>query len=278
MKTVANARAATDDGPFYRRLIAFLASFEDGAIMRVAFFGLLLGTLSVLYVDYRELSEGEGAALAMPMQPILPPAADPASPAQGPMPTITTSPDLLDDPLVIALEPGGVLALTGTIDIGSADRFATEIAARGEYVKTIALDSPGGSVEDALTMASLIHDKGFATSVAAGAFCASSCPLVFAAGKARLATPQSAIGVHQIYAAQLSGDPQAALRIAGAAMADAQTTTARITRFLAIVGVDPSVWVHALETPPDRLYYFTPEELTKYRLVTVLENQPKTGT
>jgi hypothetical protein len=74
------------------------------------------------------------------------------------------------------------------------------------------------------------------------------------------------------------GDPQAAMRVAGAAMADAQTTTARITRFLAITGVDPSVWVHALETPPDRLYYFTPEELTEYRLVTALENQPSTGT
>lgn len=277
MKTQANARARTEDGPFYRRIIAFLAGFEDGQIMRVAFFGLLLGTLSVLYVDYRELTANEGAALAMPMQPILP-SADPTGPAQGPMPDITTSPDLLDDPLAIALEPGGVLTLTGTFDIGSAARFATEIAARGEYVKTIALDSPGGSVEDALSIATLIHDKGFATSVAAGAFCASSCPLVFAAGTARLATPQSAIGVHQIYAAQLSGDPQSALRVAGAAMADAQATTARITRFLAMVGVDPSVWVHALETPPDRLYYFTPEELTKYRLVTVLENQPTTGT
>ncbi len=277
MKTNANARVNTEDGPFYRRLIAFLAGFEDGAIMRVAFFGLLIGTLSVLYVDYRELSDGEGAALAMPTQPILPPA-NPASPAQGPMPAITTSPDLLDDPLVIALEPGGVLTLTGTIDIGSADRFAAEITARGEYVKTIALDSPGGSVEDALTIAALIHERGFTTSVAAGALCASSCPLVFAAGKARLATPQSAIGVHQIYAAQLSGDPQAALRIAGAAMADAQTTTARITRFLAITGVDPSIWVLALETPPDRLYYLTPEELTEYRLVTELENQPPTGT
>jgi hypothetical protein len=277
VKTEANARADTDDGPFYRRLIAFLAGFEDGAIMRVAFFGLLIGTLSVLYVDYRELTANEGAALAMPMQPILPPV-DPTGPAQGPMPAITTNPDLLNDPLAIALEPGGVLSLTGTIDIGAAERFATEIAARGEYVRTIALDSPGGSVEDALAIAALIHDKGFATSVAAGALCASSCPLVFAAGKTRLATPQSAIGVHQIYAAQLSGDPQAALRVAGAAMSDAQTTTARITRFLATTGVDPSVWVHALETPPDRLYYFTPEELTQYRLVTELENQPPTGT
>jgi hypothetical protein len=238
---------------------------------------LLIGTLSVLYVDYRELTENEGSALAMPLQPILP-ASEPTSPAQGPMPAITTSPEVLDDPLAVALEPGGVLTLTGTIDIGSAERFASEIAARGEYVKTIALDSPGGSVEDALAIAALIHAKGFATSVASGALCASSCPLIFAAGKERLATGQSAIGVHQIYAAQLSGDPQSALRVAGAAMADAQTTTARITRFLATTDVDPSVWVHALETPPDRLYYFTPAELMQYRLVTELENQPPTGT
>jgi len=277
VKSEANARADTEEGPFYRRVIAFLAGFEDGAIMRVAFFGLLIGTLSVLYVDYRELTANEGAALVMPTQPILP-AANPASPAQGPAPAITTSPELLEDPLVIALEPGGILSLTGTIDIGSATRFATEIETRGEYVKTIALDSPGGSVDDALAMATLIHDKGFDTMVKAGSLCASSCPLVLAAGKARLATPQSAIGVHQIYAAQLSGDPQNALRVAGAAMADAQTTTARITRFLAIVGVDPAVWVHALETPPDRLYYLTPEELTQYRMVTELENQPPTGT
>jgi hypothetical protein len=277
VKTDANARADTDDGPFYRRLIAFLASFEDGAIMRVAFFGLLIGTLSVLYVDYRELSADEGAVLAMPMQPILP-AFDPDGPAQGPAPDITSTPALLEQPLAIALQPGGILTLTGTFDIGAATRFAAEVTARGEYVKTIALDSPGGSVDDALTIAALIHDKGFATSVAAGALCASSCPLVFSAGKTRIASPQSAIGVHQIYAAQLSGDPQSALRVAGTAMADAQTTTARISRFLAITGVDPSFWVHALETPPDRLYYFTPTELTQYRLATVLENQPSAGT
>ena len=95
MKTEANARAQTEDGPFYRRFVAYVAGFEDGAIMRVAFFGLLIGTLSVLYVDYRELTEGEGAALAMPMQPILPPF-DPAGPAQGPMPNITTSPEMLE--------------------------------------------------------------------------------------------------------------------------------------------------------------------------------------
>ena len=41
MKTQANARAATDDGPFYRGLIRWAAGLEDGAILRVAFFALL---------------------------------------------------------------------------------------------------------------------------------------------------------------------------------------------------------------------------------------------
>ena len=56
MKTQANARAPTDDGPFYRGVIAALARIEDGTILRTAFFVLLAGTVGVLYVDYRELS------------------------------------------------------------------------------------------------------------------------------------------------------------------------------------------------------------------------------
>lgn len=268
MKTDANARIATDEGPFYRRLIERIAAVDDGNILRVAFFGLLVGTMSVLYVDFRELTANEGAALSAPLQPILPPF-DPAGPGEGsPMPSVTTSPMVLDQPLAIALATGGELRLTGTIDIGSAERFAAEIAARGEYVQTVVLDSPGGSVVDALAIGSLIHEKGLATKVAAGSLCASSCPIVFASGAARIASNEAAIGVHQIYAAALSGDPQSALRVAGTAMSDAQSTTATIISHLTESGVDPALWLHALETPPDRLYYFTPEEMQRLRLVT----------
>jgi hypothetical protein len=252
--------------PFYRGLIDWAAQLEDGAILRVAFFGLLLGTVSVLYVDFRELTANEGAALTAPMQPILPPALD--SPAQGPAPQITTSPDLLDDPLQITLGTGGALNLTGTIDPGSAERFTQEIEARGEYVQTVHLDSPGGSVMDALAIGSLIHDKGLATKVAAGSLCASSCPIIFASGKTRIASAESAIGVHQIYAAALSGDPQSALRVAGTAMADAQATTADIIAHLTKTGVDPALWLHALKTPPNQLYYFSPKEMEDLKLVT----------
>lgn len=269
MKTEANARADSIEGPFYRGLIQRIADIEDGNILRVAFFALLIGTASVLYVDFRTLTENEGAALAIPMRPILPPF-DPEGPADGTAPNITTSPQLLEQPLEIALGAGGELRLTGSIDLGSAERFAAEIEARGEYVQTVVLDSPGGSVVDALAIGSLIHEKGLATKVAAGSLCASSCPIVFASGAERIASPQAAIGVHQIYAAALSGDPQSALRVAGTAMSDAQSTTAEIISHLSKTGVDPALWLHALQTPPDRLYYFNPEEMTRLKLVTQL--------
>lgn len=269
MKTEANARAETDEGPFYRGALRWLAGVEDGAILRVAFFALLIGTASVLYVDYRELTATEGAALAAPMRPILPPF-NPAGPNEGANPAVTTSPELLEQPLEIALGAGGELSLTGSIDVGAADRFAGEIAARGEYVNTVLLDSPGGSVVDALAIGSLIHEKGLATKVLAGSLCASSCPLIFASGIKRIASPAAAIGVHQIYAAALSADPQNALRAAGSAMSQAQTTTADIIAHLTETGVDPALWLHALQTPPDRLYYFNPEEMTRLKLVTEL--------
>ncbi len=94
-----------------------------------------------------------------------------------------------------------------------------------------------------------------------------------AGGKTRLATAQSAIGVHQIYAmAQAGGALPTGLAAAGNAMSDAQKTTAAITRYMAAMGVDPALWLHALETPPDKLYYFSPKELTALKLVTKITN------
>ena len=267
MKSVANARARSEDGPFYRHLVTRLARIEDGAILRFAFFALLAGTIGVLYVDYRELNDTAPADLTYTPQPILPPATTEDGGGR-PRPDLTTAPEVLGEPLDIALGSNGVLMLTGTIDPGSAARFAEEIGARGEYVSTVLLDSPGGSVKDALEIGRLIAEKGLWTEVRNGGLCASSCPIIFASGSERIAGAEAAIGVHQIYAAALSATPVDALRVAGVAMADAQQVTAEITRHLSDAGVDPAVWLHALETPPDQLYYLSGEEMERYRLVT----------
>ncbi len=256
-----------------RRLINWAAAFEDGAIIRAAFFGLLTATSVILYLDYSDLMARQPAATTPDLTPILP-AFDPSAPAGAPGgtpgPQVTTPLDQLRQPLQVQLINGGVLQLTGTIDQGAAQRVQAELDAHGEYIKTVALDSPGGAVADALAIGKLIRARGYNTSVASGAICASSCPLLLAGGKERLATESSAIGVHQIYAAVPTGSVTSQIAAAGAAMSNAQSLTAEISRYLKSMGVDDEVWLRALETPPDRLTYLSPADLTSLKLVTKL--------
>jgi hypothetical protein len=252
-----------------RRVINWAAAFEDGKLIRAAFFGLLTATGVILYLDYTDLNARQPLATAPELSPILP-AFDPAAPGGKPGPEVTTPLDVLRQPLSVKLINGGVLDLTGTIDPGAADRVAAEIADRGEYVKTVALNSPGGAVVDALAIGRLIRDKGYATSVADGALCASSCPLVFAGGRERIAGTKAAIGVHQVYAAAPAGSIASQLQAAGNAMSDAQALTARISRYLHEMGVDDEVWLKALETPPSQLTYLSPDELKRLNLATRL--------
>jgi hypothetical protein len=254
------------------RLMARFARFDDGIILKFAFYAMLIGTASVLVIDYLDLTDSpplpETGHTGNPVLPAVDrPEVDPDNPAFRPTERIDTPPEVLSAPLDIALISGGIMKLTGTISVGSAARFTEEVRLRGEYIETIALDSPGGSVEDALAIARLIRERGFSTAVGDGALCASSCPLVLAAGSERLVSDTAAVGVHQIYAAASD-----AVELAPAqAMSDAQSTTARITRFLTEMDVDAALWLHALETPPNRLYYLTHDEMTRYRLASSAE-------
>jgi len=252
-------------------LISRLGSFlDDGVIMRTAFYGLALGVAVTLFLDYREmLKADETAPVVTPRRdnPVLP-AFTPQTEREGeervqtPAPNITTPSETLNEPMTINLESGGILRMTGFIDVGTAALFEKEIEGISEYVKIVELNSPGGSVFDALTISSKIREFGWTTQVSKGALCASSCPLIFAGGKNRLAEEGAGIGVHQFFS---FGEDT---RTASEAISGTQSTTARITRHLETMEVDPQLWVHALETPPQQLYYFTQEELKDYKLVT----------
>ncbi len=166
-------------------------------------------------------------------------------------------------PMTFELVSGGKLMATGTITPGISEAFAAEVSRHGEYIKTVVLSSPGGSVADALTMGRLIREKKFATEVEAGKFCASSCPLVFAAGVERRAGDRAAIGVHQVAAisSAANGPPRNEMNVA-------QNISARCQRYLADMGVNLQVWVHAMETPHDKLFVFKPDELKSLNMVT----------
>ncbi|WP_442581253.1 hypothetical protein ACSBOB_04425 [Mesorhizobium sp. ASY16-5R] len=264
------------DGKLQRNLLwRYLSRFDDGEVIRWAFRGLLIGAIGVLAMDLRDLAETNGwalAGIASPADPapVLPPAVDigvPEAPSTDPRPFLTTDEGVLGKPMSFTLEPGGRLRATGSIQPGTADRFAAEMSERGEYVKLVSLNSPGGALDDAMAMARLIRERGLDTEVGDGALCASSCPLLMAGGRHRAAGEKAAIGVHQFYAATAIESAPAQI------MADAQATTARISRHLASMDVDPALWLHALDTPPRALYYFSRQELANYRLVTASDTK-----
>ncbi|MBX3531161.1 MAG: hypothetical protein KF849_11175 [Rhizobiaceae bacterium] len=261
-QTVANR-------PRQSPLMRYLQRFEEGRLIRAAFFGMLIGTASVLALDFSDLLERNGlmpdaASATAVTVPILPPAVDSDNAGGGvdPRQFIRTNEAMLRDPMRFILQPGGTLEAIGSVDVGSALRFAEEVELRGEYVRRVTLNSPGGSLDDAMAMARLMREKGFATEVEDGALCASSCPLMLAGGATRIVDEKGAVGLHQFYASNNPDTPPAQ------AMADAQVTTARISRLLIELGVDPALWLHALDTPPRALYYLSAEEMAKYRLVT----------
>ena len=182
---------------------------------------------------------------------------------------VRASPSEFVRPMRFSLGENGVLTAQGSIEPGTAAKLALELQAHGADVETLSLDSPGGSLTEAMAMGEQVRAYGIATMVADGAICASSCPLLFAGGIERGAGPRAAIGVHQFYASPTPG-----LRGSIDAMSDAQLVTARISRYLAEMDVDPTVWLHALDTPPTTLYYFSGSELAQYRLTTAPSSTP----
>ena len=52
-----------------RRLINWAAAFEDGALIRAAFFGLLTATAVILYLDYTQMAARAPAQVRTSREP-----------------------------------------------------------------------------------------------------------------------------------------------------------------------------------------------------------------
>jgi hypothetical protein len=256
-------------------LMRWLGDKPDDVALRALFALLLAVTAGLLVVDFNELGVNgpvsTTAPVVAPIRQHTPSTALPAIKRVDPSVPLPRFDDKLRAPMTFDLGAGGRLIATGAIVPGTAEVFAAEIAKRGSYVTTVVLASPGGSVADALAMGRLIRDKKFTTEVEAEHYCASSCPLVFAGGAERRAGKDAAIGVHQV-----SAMAAAPLR-AEEGMQDAQIVSAVCQRYLRDMGVDLEVWVHAMETPSERLFYFRPDELLNLKLATEVGELPRTA-
>ena len=260
-----------------QRFHAWLLDHADEAILRWIFRGCVLVAIGVLAVDLASINgwivypdpmtappaeiKEDSPALNLPR--LLPSILAPLLPGDKRLAPLPQPEGATAQPMTFELVGGGRLMATGTITPGISQSFAAEAERHGEYIKTVVLNSPGGSVADALEMGRLIREKRFATAVEAGKYCVSSCPLVFAGGVDRRAGDKAIIGVHQVAAihSAANGPPRDEMSVA-------QNISARCQRYLGDMGVSLQVWVHAMETPHDRLFVFRPDELKSLNLVT----------
>jgi len=158
-------------------------------------------------------------------------------------------------------DDGDALRMEGEIAPGDASRLRDYLAGRDNPGEVL-LNSPGGSVSDALDIGRQLRDAGVATRMGASDICLSACPYIFASGTERIAPDAAKLGVHQHYFGESTVLP------AFMAVEDVQRGQGLVMAYLDEMGVDPLVMQHALTTPPDEIYVLIPEELDAYELRT----------
>ena len=171
-------------------------------------------------------------------------------------------PGTLPSRLVLTQVEGTTYRLEGGIEPGDGIRIAARLAAAEPAPETLILQSPGGSVSDALDLGRAVREAGIATQILAGEFCYSACPYVLAGGASRDIAEGGQVGVHQHYFGESTILP------AAFAVEDIQRGQGEVMAYLDEMGIDPLVMTHALSTPPDQIYVLLTEELERYKFVT----------
>ncbi|WP_425433990.1 hypothetical protein [Loktanella fryxellensis] len=185
----------------------------------------------------------------------------PAAPGTRPIPDTTDMPTRLDFvDTVWNGEP--TITLTGQIATGDADRFTEFLGTVDPAPVQAFLNSPGGSVQDALAMGTAIRAAGITTALSDTDVCLSACPYLLAAGTTRTVADGGLVGVHQHYFGENTALPTFL------AVEDIQRGQGEVMTYLSDMDIDPLVMRHALTTPPDEIYLLTASEMETYRLTT----------
>ena len=187
-------------------------------------------------------------------------------PERAPSPGQPMPETALPDRLVLTPVSGGRAALLeGAIEAGDAERIVKQLSELTPPPEELYLNSPGGSVRDALELGRHLRREGFHTALRDGDICYSACPYLLAAGETRTVPDSASVGVHQHYFGKSTLLP------AFVAIEDIQRGQGEVMRYLNDMGIDPLVMQHALVTPPDEIYVLLPEELRRYGFIPEVE-------
>ncbi|MCJ9696623.1 PAN domain-containing protein [Rhizobium sp. PRIMUS64] len=136
-----------------------------------------------------------------------------------------------------------IISVVGEFKEGDDNRFKNLAISTNKAV--VFLDSPGGLAGVGMEIGRTISIKGFSTAVAENTICASSCGLVWLAGKHRFITPTSKVGFHAVFS-DTSG--QQTVSSAGNAL---------VGSYLQQLGLSANVIVYVTDAAPASMQWLT---------------------
>ena len=171
-------------------------------------------------------------------------------------------PQKLEFSITSVNDRGDILVLHGPIEPGDSRRFTGFLAGLETAPDSVALNSPGGAVTEALAIGRSIRAAGLDTVMLSGMACMSSCPYILASGTERQVSRSSMVGMHQHYYEAPGYMP------VYFAVEDIQQGQGETVEYLIEMGVDPGLIVYSLKTPPDEIYLLVEAELIDTLLAT----------
>lgn len=158
-----------------------------------------------------------------------------------------------------------IIHVKGEITKGDAARFpkwVTDNIKTRDKIAGVSLDSPGGSVGEALLFADGVQKTEVSTIVEPGDKCVSACFLIFASGKQRFAFKDAHIGVHSLV---IKGEGEN-LDAKGGTLDLARIATEKFS-------VSPAIIGRMVATPPDKIYWLNRSDLAEMG-VQIIDDNP----
>lgn len=182
------------------------------------------------------------------------------------------------------------ISAEGIITPGSASAFRKAIVDLGGRRLPVFISSHGGSLRDAFEMGELIRERRLAVAVArtliencperaprcpeakgqaiaSGAFCASACPLILAAGVERLVGPVPMVGVHQVTEVLREEEGLAHLKTVKK-IYEPDFADNAVKDYLIVMGVGDPVMALLRKTPASSIRWLSLPEISESHLAT----------
>lgn len=165
-------------------------------------------------------------------------------------------------PVVVLDRQEGIIAIVGRIDFRTPLAFEKTLS-EVPNVSALVLDSPGGGVHSALSIANRVRGLGLTTVIGTDSQCMSACAFIFLAGTARLAWGE--LGVHQISGSDGDGN-----------LVDGQFALAEIIEALNEFDAPTELIGLMLRTPPENMYTLSSQEKRQFGFL-ANEKEPATA-